>query len=40
MANISNLNVRLTDADNNAVDLHEVPWGFNCVIYKYKKSKF
>ena len=40
MANISDLNVRLTDAENNTLDLHEVPWGFNCVIYKYKKPKF
>lgn len=40
MANISDLNVRLTDADNNALDLHDVPWGFECIIYKMKKNKY
>ena len=40
MANIGDLNVRLTDADNNALDLHEVPWGFNVVVYKLKKPKY
>ena len=40
MANIGDLNVRLTDADGNIVDLQEVPWGFECVIYKYKKPMY
>jgi hypothetical protein len=40
MACISSLNVRLTDANNNSVDLNKVPWGFNCVIYKLKKAKY
>jgi hypothetical protein len=40
MANIGDLNVRLTDANNNPVDLNEVPWGFNMVIYKLKKPKY
>ena len=38
MANIHELDVLLTDADGNTLDLNNVPWGFNVVIYKYKKQ--
>ena len=40
MASIGDLNVRLTDADNNVVDLHGVPFGFEIIIYKMKKPKY
>lgn len=32
---ISDLNVKLIDADGNEVDLHNVPWGMNVVFYEY-----
>ncbi len=38
MSNIQELDVRLTDANGNVVDLNNVPWGFEVVIYKLKKN--
>lgn len=40
MSRIGDLHIKLVDALNNPVNLNNVPWGFECVIYKYKKSKF
>ena len=40
MSSISDLSVRLTDANGNVLDLNSVPWGFALVVYKLKKSKF
>ena len=38
MSNIHELDVRLIDANGNDVDLNDVPWGFDVVIYKLKKQ--
>jgi len=38
MANISELDIKITDPDGNVIDFQEVPWGFEVVIYKYKKN--
>ncbi len=39
MSSISELDVKLVDAENNVLDLNEVPWGFSLVVYKYKKNR-
>ena len=37
MASLTELHVRLTDADGNPVDLHDVPFGCSCVIYEWNR---
>ena len=38
MSSINELDVKLTDANGNTLDLNNVPWGFEVVVYKLKKS--
>ena len=38
MSRIGDLYVKLTDANGNIVDLNDVPWGFEIVVYKLKKN--
>ncbi len=40
MSNITELDIKLTDKNGNVIDLNAVPWGFQVVIYKYKKGMF
>ena len=35
---INELNVKLTDANGNVVDLHNVPWGFEVIFYEWNRN--
>ena len=38
LPSINELNVKLTDANGNVVDLHNVPWGFEVIFYEWNRN--